>query len=451
MNKELKEYLKKVDGVSHITFDPYGPGVARIHLIPPKNAKVGVAWLTIINGENILPLTTGWAILFREFINAVTKYAGKSLKDEDIEECILEAVSSTSKIFPKAKKEMLKDDLKEIIEVLIKIARHEKVSAHIGYESLKDYAKYMAAPHRMDLMLSAMEKDGHWNCNQKCLNCYAAGESLSNVKELNTDEWKSIIDKLRKACIPQITFTGGEPTLRSDLVELIDYSSWFVTRLNTNGLLLTKELCSDLYKASLDAVQITFYSDKPEIHNLLVGAQAFEKCVEGIKNALEAKLVVSLNTPLCNLNKDYVSLIKFASNLGIRYFTCSGLIETGNAKENGNITLTEDELFNILKEAKGYANEHDLEIKFTTPGVLSKTRLKELGLDIPSCGACLSNMAVSPNGELIACQSSLSESFGSILDKSFSSLWNSKECKNIRNRTIKSIEKCPLNERNKIK
>lgn len=51
---------------------------------------------------------------------------------------------------------------------------------------------------------------------------------------------EKIIDKCKDAMIPQITFTGGEPTLRSDLVELVNYSSWFVTRLNTNGVLLTK-------------------------------------------------------------------------------------------------------------------------------------------------------------------------------------------------------------------
>ena len=65
MNKELKNYLKQVDGVSHITFDPKGPGVVRIHLIPPKVPKLGVSWVVIINGENLLPLSCGWAILFK--------------------------------------------------------------------------------------------------------------------------------------------------------------------------------------------------------------------------------------------------------------------------------------------------------------------------------------------------------------------------------------------------
>ena len=65
MNK-LKEYIKNIDGVSHTTFDPYGPGVVRIFLIPPKKIKFGVSWVILLNGENLLPICMGWAILLRE-------------------------------------------------------------------------------------------------------------------------------------------------------------------------------------------------------------------------------------------------------------------------------------------------------------------------------------------------------------------------------------------------
>ena len=71
-------------------------------------------------------------------------------------------------------------------------------------------------------------------------------------------------------------------------------------------MLLTKELCKELYEASLDSVQVTLYSHDPEVHNKLVGANNFDKTVEGIKNAVKAGLNVSINTPLCTANKDYI-------------------------------------------------------------------------------------------------------------------------------------------------
>ena len=449
MEKKLKEYLKSIDEVSHITFDPKGPGVVRIHLIPPKKVKLGISWVVIINGENLLPLSCGWSILLREFINNINEYSGREVSDEEIKKAVNKTVDFVSTLFPMTKKDMLRDDLSEIITVITRIAKGKAVGEQIGYLSLKKYAKYMSAPHRVDLMISSMEKDGVWHCNQKCLNCYAGGEKLSSEEELSTEEWIAIIDKLKEARIPQITFTGGEPTLRSDLPELVNYASWFVTRLNTNGVLLSKELCDSLYEASLDAVQVTLYSNQKEIHNFLVGANNFDKTMEGIKNALDSKLLVSINTPLCSLNKDYKSLIRDIYNrTGIRYFTCSGMILTGKAKneENDDRRLSEDELVMVLKEALAYAKSSNLEIKFTSPGILSKESLQALKLDEPMCGAGSSNMAVSPGGNLIPCQSYLTGvSFGSLKDKNFKELWRNRSLKKLRKQALALDNKCLLN------
>ena len=49
--------------------------------------------------------------------------------------------------------------------------------------TLKEYGKYMQAPHRMDLMVSSMMKDNMWNCNQKCLHCYANTQEKAIVEE----------------------------------------------------------------------------------------------------------------------------------------------------------------------------------------------------------------------------------------------------------------------------
>ncbi len=152
MNR-LKEYLKNVNEVSHVTFDPYGPGVVRIHLVPPKKVKPGIAWVIILNGENILPICMGWAILLREFINAINEYEGKSVTEDDIKSARDKAVVVVKGLFPKTSRMMLEDDLKEIIDVILRVARMEEVDESIGYLSIKKYAKYMSAPHRMDLLI----------------------------------------------------------------------------------------------------------------------------------------------------------------------------------------------------------------------------------------------------------------------------------------------------------
>ena len=448
MYKKVKDYIATIDGVSHTTFDPKGPGVVRIHLVPPEKIKLGLAWTVILNGQDVIPITFGWAVLLREFINAVNRRSGLAIEDEQIKEIIDEAVGVAKKVFDKTETKTLKGDLKQIIETLVKIARHQPISTTIEYAPLAKYARFMAAPHRMDLMISSMTKDNHWHCNQKCLHCYAAGQVGANVNEITTEEWKKVIDKCKAAMIPQLTFTGGEPTLRSDLVELIDYSKWFVTRLNTNGQLLSGELCNKLYEASLDALQVTFYSSKKEIHNLLVGANGFDKTVEGIKNAINAKLNVSINTPLCELNKDYIDTIKYAhEELGVNYFTCSGLILTGSATgdASSNTRLSRKAILEVLKEAKAYADNNNCEISFTSPGWIDEADLRKLKMMIPSCGACSSNMAIMPNGYVAPCQSWLSDdALGNMLTDDWQKIWNSRRCKMLRKQNANLNELCPL-------
>lgn len=450
--KERKFYKNNLTEVLHTTLNPYEPGVVRIHLIPAKYQPLKAnPSVVILNGKDILPINLAWTILLAIFIKQVNNYKGKEVTDEELNDVVEKTLDEIQKVYKHPGREIFKKDLNRMLSVFIDIAEGKVPNEKIGQLSIREYWKKMKAPHRIDLMISSMSKDGHWNCNQKCLHCYAAGQTYSDTKELSTEEWKKVIDKCKKAFIAQLTFTGGEPTKRADLVELIEYSKWFITRLNTNGVLLTKELCQELYNASLDSVQVTFYSANREEHNKLVGANNFDKTVEGIKNAIEAGLPISINTPLCSLNKNYKETLKFLNGMGIKYVSCSGLIITGNATKNESkeTQLSEEELYNILKEATEYAKENLMEISFTSPGWIKEKKLKELGLDIPSCGACLSNMAIAPDGEVVPCQSWLGKDagLGNILQNEWKNIWNNPKCKQQRRYSAKTFGVCPLKER----
>lgn len=163
-------------------------------------------------------------------------------------------------------------------------------------------------------------------------------------------------------------------------------------------MLLSPELCANLKEAELDSVQVTFYSDKEAVHNELVGADNYKKTVDGIKNALAAGLNLSINTPLCTKNREYRDTLKFLHALGVTYVTCSGLIVTGNARkeESERTQLAEEELYRILEDAAAYCYANGMEIAFTSPGWIAEEKLLAIGLSVPSCGACLSNMAIAP-------------------------------------------------------
>jgi len=449
---ERRYRRRHLECVRHITLDPKGRGVLRIHMIPPRQDADNAPFLLLLNGSRLVPLNLSWAILLANFMDRLEPFTGVEITESDWNAMAAGAVAETHKTYPFTSKERLSDDLATMIRSLVAIARGQEPEAEVAPLTLGEYAPEMTAPHRMDLMVSAMTRGGAWHCNQKCLHCYAAGQPLSDTPELTTAQWKEILAKLRAANVPQVTFTGGEPTLRADLVELVEVAQWFVTRLNTNGRLLTPELCRRLYEASLDSVQVTLYSHDPAVHNALVGTEGFDDTVAGIKNAVAAGLSVSVNTPLCSLNEDYAAAVRFVHELGVRYVTCSGLIPSGSAEgaESQATRLTEEQLTDVLRRAVTVAEELEMEMDFTSPGWLKEETLRSMGLTlVPSCGACLSNMAIAPDGGVIPCQSWLSsQPLGNMLTDDWDKIWQSQRCAAIRAKSAKMEQLCQLRQGN---
>ncbi len=447
--RRIFAYMDSVfDEVLHTTLNPDGPGAIRIHLIPPKKEENALnPSVAIINGTDVVPVNFTWAVILAEMIRETNKFDGQEIGEAQIRGIMEKTAENVRQIIPVLSGKRIREDIRTIYQTMKQIAYREEVTTEVHYMSLGEYAQYMNAPHRMDLMVSAMTKNGKWHCNQKCIHCYAAGQMLSDEEELSTEDWIEILKMCRAAGIPQVTFTGGEPTMREDLIPLIKEARWFISRLNTNGIKLTEAYCRELRKAELDSVQITFYSQDPDIHNTLVGAPQYSHTVSGIENALAAGLSVSINTPLCTLNRDYVKTLEFLHDKGVIYVTCSGLITTGNAAEQDSerLQLSGDQLEKILREGVAFCHANGMEIAFTSPGWIEEKVFEELDIPSPSCGACLSNMAVTPGGNVVPCQSWLSDQpLGNLLHDDWHSIWNSETCVMHRNYSSEMTGKCPL-------
>lgn len=443
------------DGVVHATLDPDGPGVARLHLIPPKPSLLrNPPSLLVINGTWFLPVGPSWADILRVFFDELNTCCRDKceLTPQEIEGIEQAVVRKMQRLYPRVRAEMILDDLKEIVTLAVHIATGKQLPEETmkGF-NLEQYSRFMTAPHRMDLIIAPMSINNKRVCPLSCACCYADDNELMDIDSiLSTEEWKTIIDRCREAGIPMLTFTGGEPLTRPDIVDLVQHASWFVTRLNTNGYHLTLELAEALKKASLDGIQITLYSHDQKIHDALVGKDgAWVRTVAGIKNALNAGLSVSINTPLVEKNKDFGKTLRFAHDLGIHCAGCSSLIPTGGAKEQISTgkTLSADDLKNILKDAVALCKELGMELSFTSPGWLDTKEILDIGLpSAPVCGACLSNMAIAPNGQVVPCQSWLKGlTLGDMRTSHWKDIWNHKSSRLIRIHSA-AKPKCALKE-----
>jgi radical SAM protein with 4Fe4S-binding SPASM domain len=449
IQNKIAQYREYRNGVSHCTFNPEGPGVVRIHLIPPKFRLLrSSAYIVILNGYYLLPLGYSWALILSNFMKEVNKFDGKPITEADENAIVEQTICSVRKVYPTVPKKDIEEDLQELLDVLFAVARGNDPEVEIEKLSIRAYRDNMTAPHRMDLMVSAMTSEqGKWQCNQKCVFCYAAGQAMGKTKELTTQQWKQAIDRLDAARVPMVTFTGGEPTQRADIAELIGYAKRMVTRLNTNGVNLTPELVQQLKTAGLDSVQVTLYSHDEAIHNALVGSDHHADTIQGIRNAVAAGLDISINTPLCKKNADYEKTLAFIHSLGVRFVTVSGLICTGMAGINHmEYDLSSGALFEIVKTAKDFCNAHEMEMDFTSPGLIDAAQLEALGMNVPMCGACLSNMAIAPDGTVVPCQSWLGAdaSLGNILTDPFKRIWDHPLCKQLRNMSEGQALNCPF-------
>ena len=165
MNFREWKYMKNnFTGVSHTTLNPRGPGVVRIHLVPPKHPMKEPS-AVILNGQDIIPVNPSWTVLLNNFIAQVNQLPNQPLVQEDLDRIVEQTVSDTCRVFPRTPRETIHKDLETMLRALMDVAYGRKPETEIGYLSLGEYAPSMTAPHRMDLMVSAMTKERSYRRN----------------------------------------------------------------------------------------------------------------------------------------------------------------------------------------------------------------------------------------------------------------------------------------------
>ena len=139
-----------------------------------------------------------------------------------------------------------------------------------------------------------------WNmtrrCNLKCVHCYAQAKDIEFENELSTEEGKALIDDLANFGSPVILFSGGEPTLRKDLPELVAYAREKGTRavISTNGTLIDRDLAKRLKDVRLSYVGVSLDGIR-ETNDRFRGMKgAFDAALRGLHNCQEEGIKVGL-------------------------------------------------------------------------------------------------------------------------------------------------------------
>ena len=142
-------------------------------------------------------------------------------------------------------------------------------------------------------------------CPLQCPYCSNPLELDRASTELTTAEWKKVLSELAEIGVLQVHFSGGEPTARKDLVELVQHASnvGLYTNLITSAVLLTREKLAALADAGLCHVQISFQGSEAASADRVAGFRdAHKKKIEVAKWTRELELPLTVNAVMHRQN-----------------------------------------------------------------------------------------------------------------------------------------------------
>jgi radical SAM protein with 4Fe4S-binding SPASM domain len=376
------------------------------------------------DGDGVMIINADRVLFLNETATAFAYFFMHGLSTEEV----LKKIRRTYRVGA----ETAKKDYDKLIYTISTLAKTERICpiSYLDVRTVEPFTKQLSAPLRMDLALT-------FRCQNNCVHCYAGGPHETD--ELDTDQWKKVIDHLHRIGVFILTFTGGEPTLREDLQELLLYAQnkGAVTGLITNGRRLKdKGYVEQLEKAGLDFVQVTLESHKPQTHDKMTASKgSWKETVAGIQNVLQTKIYVTTNTTLSKYNaSEFLQTMDFIKELGVAAFGCNSLIYSGKATEvSQEFALPFQTLNELLPKIREKANQLGLKFLWYTPTQYCQFDPIKLGLGVKSCTAANVNMCVGPNGDVYPCQSYF-ESLGNILRDDWAKIWNNPLSVKIRNR-----------------
>lgn len=309
-------------------------------------------------------------------------------------------------------------------------------------------------------------------CQMRCQTC-SKWKVSSDVKdkELTTEQWKSVLDKLRSWLGDGfwICFSGGEPFIRPDLLELVDYATKIGFRVSSmsNGFSLINQVDS-IIESKLESINVSLNSiiDK-NIHDASRGREeSAQKIFDVIWQIMDRKkgrndnLSINIATIMLPNNLDeIVHLVEYATRNKLKHIMFQ-LIEDQNsfhayAEKSGldtsNYTIPEEYKKTIKamsEKAIGVIN-HLIDMKRAGHSIANSYEQLEAYkmffenpesiVDKIKCDVGSTNFAVDPYGDVRLCFNM--NPIGSILEKSPEELWSGEEAEKCR-KAVKNCKMC---------
>jgi organic radical activating enzyme len=378
IRESIRRFLQSAQplpaGTYHYQAPPSDPDNFRLHL----RLEADGTGILIVNAATILHLN-----------QTAAEYAFYLVQNTP-EEQVVKNVASRYR----AKKDQVLEDYRAFVERIDLLARTPDLDpvTYLDFERTSPYTDDISAPYRLDCALTYSLPDG------------ASAGSAPTVRverELTTEEWRAVLDKAWNAGIPHVVFTGGEPTLREDLPELVLYaeSHGQVTGLMTDGLRLAEPAyLQELLQTGLDHLTLIMQPEK-------------ELAWQALEAMLPEDLYVAIHLTITPANREQIpDLMRKLAKKGVKAISLSA---------------SENSLDPALEAARELEAALDIDLVWNLPTPYSDHNPISLETENQEIqeGAGKAWLYVEPDGDVLPAQGIL-KSIGNFLRDPWEDIWN---------------------------
>lgn len=274
-------------------------------------------------------------------------------------------------------------------------------------------------------------------CNERCLHCHASGGKPA-PDELTTVEGKRLIEEIARCQeFRMLVYTGGEPMIRSDLFELLEYSKkiGFRNVIATNAIDIDNKMAASLKKAGVYGLAISLDHTDPDVHNEIRRRKdAFELAVRGIEACRKNGIVLQINVTAMEYNIDDIeNVLRFSDKVGAAIVLNYQLVGVGRGSEikdkavdiernrqlMNSLTRWQRNIVPIIEPVASPQFWPNLLIE---NGKTSDEQIKKYSKVFHGCTAGRGLAYIKPNGDVWSCPF-VEVSAGNVREKSFDEIW----------------------------
>jgi mycofactocin radical SAM maturase len=278
-------------------------------------------------------------------------------------------------------------------------------------------------------------------CNLRCAHCLS-DSGMAAADELSPAECRKLVDELTALKVFQVNIGGGEPFVRSDFLDLLNYAHGrgLVTCVSTNGTVIDNDLARRLAKLKMLYLQISLDGATQAVNDRIRGKGTYRKILEAVDCLARNEVAFSINTVLTRLNYPQLDTLRALAREYGAPLRVSRFRPSGRGKQS-RVDLAPDK--SQLEAFADWLNRHDLVRTGDSFFCLTSEHRRRKGLDM--CGAAKMTCCISPDGSVYPCAFMQEAPFlaGNIRKARFKDMWDrSPVFHRLRSLKVESCQTC---------